>query len=54
MPHALLHRIEVPDNERDVSEDAAHARLELGVHLVAESAVHLEVHERLAVVGLPA
>ena len=53
VPHALLHRIEVPDHERDVSEDAAHARLELGVHVVAESAVDLEVHERLAVLGFP-
>ena len=34
---AILHRIEVPDHERDVPEDAAHPSLELGVDLVRQS-----------------
>ena len=54
MPDLLLHRVEVPDHERDVSEDPAYPRLELRVHLVGETAVDLEVHEGLAALGLPA
>ncbi len=52
MPDALLHRVEVPHHQRDVAQDAADALLELGVHLVAQGAIDLEVHEGLAVLGL--
>ncbi len=52
VPHPVLHRVEVPDHERDVPEDAAHARLEIGVHLVGQRPVDLEVHEGLAMLGL--
>ena len=54
VPDPVLHRIEVPDHERDVSEDPTDALLELGRHLVAERTIDLEMHQGLAVFGFPA
>ena len=48
----VLHRLEVPDRQADVAQDAADRPLELGPLLLGEPLLELEVHQGLAVLGL--
>ena len=50
---AILHRFEVTYNQPDVTKDRLDPFFELGPGRVGQTAIELEVHDRLAVRGIP-